>query len=338
MQTRHAIPIIVIAELFGASLWFSANAVADALHRVWGMTNVELGYLTSSVQLGFICGTLLLALFGFADRFSASRIFASCALLGALVNAAFASAAGGLVYAMTLRFVTGLALAGVYPIGMKLVVSWEPRKAGTVLGWLVGMLVLGTGLPHFVRGIGVTPTWQGVIYAASALAVVAAVMVWRLGDGPHHGSRRSMQWGAAFKVFAIADFRAAALGYFGHMWELYAFWAITPLLVAQLDNSADAAQIYLAAAGIFLAGGIGCIGGGFFSHRWGQRQGGDTCLGRFSDELPGLSVGVGIDLWRGAIPVGGLGTVRRGRFAPVFRLGHKCLPARQGRRRAGLDE
>ena len=270
MQTRYAIPIIVIAELFGASLWFSANAVADALHRVWGMTNVELGYLTSSVQLGFICGTLLLALSGLADRFSASRIFASSALLGALVNAAFASAAGGLVYALTLRFVTGLALAGVYPIGMKLVVSWEPRKAGKVLGWLVGMLVLGTGLPHFVRGIGVTPTWQGVIYAASILAVLAAVMVWRLGDGPHHGSRRGMQWGAAFKVFAVADFRAAALGYFGHMWELYAFWAIAPLLIAQLDSSADAAHVYLAAAGIFLAGGIGCIGGGFLSHRWGS--------------------------------------------------------------------
>jgi len=267
---RYAIPIIVIAELFGASLWFSANAVADALHHAWGMTHVELGYLTSSVQLGFICGTLLLALSGLADRFSASRIFAACALLGALANTGFASAAGGLLSAVMLRFVTGLALAGVYPIGMKLVVSWAPHKAGNVLGWLVGMLVLGSGLPHFVRGIDVTTSWQGVIYTASSLAVIAAVMVWWLGDGPHHGSSRSVQWGKVLKVFAMADFRAPALGYFGHMWELYAFWAVTPLLIAQLDSGADANHVYLAASGIFLAGGFGCIGGGILSHRWGS--------------------------------------------------------------------
>lgn len=270
MSMRYAIPIIVIAELFGASLWFSANAVADALHHAWGMTHVELGYLTSSVQLGFICGTLLLALSGLADRFSASRIFAACALLGALANTGFASAAGGLLSAVMLRFVTGLALAGVYPIGMKLVVSWAPHKAGNVLGWLVGMLVLGSGLPHFVRGIDVTTSWQGVIYTASGLAVIAAVMVWWLGDGPHHGSSRSVQWGKVLKVFAMADFRAPALGYFGHMWELYAFWAVTPLLIAQLDSGADANHVYLAASGIFLAGGFGCIGGGILSHRWGS--------------------------------------------------------------------
>jgi MFS family permease len=270
MHTRYAISIIVVAELFGTSLWFSANAVADALHRAWGMTHVELGYLTSAVQLGFICGTLLFALSGLADRFSASRIFAACALLGALVNAAFASVADGLASAVVLRFITGLALAGIYPIGMKLVVSWAPQKAGNVLGWLVGMLVIGSGLPHFVRGIDMTPTWQGVIYTASALALVAGIMVWRLGDGPHHGSNRNLQWGAVFKVFRIADFRSAAFGYFGHMWELYAFYAIVPFLIAQLDSNIDTNHVYLAASGVFLAGGIGCIGGGLLSHRWGS--------------------------------------------------------------------
>lgn len=270
MTTSYAIPVIVVAELFGASLWFSINAVADALHRAWGMTPVEVGYLTSAVQLGFITGTLLFALSGLADRFSASRIFATCALLGALVNAAFVFGNGELITGIGYRFATGLALAGIYPIGMKLVVSWEPDKAGNVLGWLVGMLVLGSGLPHFVRGLDVTPNWQTVIYTASILAAVAGIMVWRLGDGPHHGSSRTLQWGAAFKVFTIADFRAPALGYFGHMWELYAFYTIVPLLIGHLDNSVGGAYVYLAASGVFLAGGLGCIGGGIVSHRWGS--------------------------------------------------------------------
>ncbi len=269
MSARFAIAIIVIAELFGASLWFSANAVADALHAAWGLTPLDLGHLTSAVQFGFIAGTFGLSLSGLADRFSASRIFALCALTGAAANAAFATA-GGLADALVYRFITGLTLAGIYPIGMKLVVSWEPQKAGNVLGWLVGMLVFGSGLPHFVRGLDVTPAWQGVIYTASGMAVLAAVMVGWLGDGPHHGTARRLQWSGLWRVFRIADFRAASFGYFGHMWELYAFWAVMPLLIAHLGVGADGHEVYLAAAGVFAAGGAGCIAGGAISHRWGS--------------------------------------------------------------------
>ena len=267
---RYAVALIVIAELFGASLWLSANAVADALHTAWGITPVELGYLTSAVQLGFIFGTLLFALSGLADRFSASRIFAVCAVLGALANGAFAAASNGLTSAVTLRFITGAALAGVYPIGMKLVVSWAPEKAGHVLGWLVGMLVLGTGLPHFVRALGTAPTWQGVVYSASVLATLAALLVLWLGDGPHHASGRRLQWGSVLQTYRIPEFRAAAFGYFGHMWELYAFWAIVPLLLAHLDDAASGRHVYLAAFGVFAAGSIGCIAGGSISHSWGS--------------------------------------------------------------------
>ncbi|MCO6413883.1 MAG: MFS transporter [Thiogranum sp.] len=269
MSAPLAIAVIVIAELFGTALWFSANAVADALHAAWGLTPLELGHLTSAVQLGFIAGTLVLSLAGLADRFSASRIFTLSALAGAAANAAFASA-GGLADALVYRFVTGVALAGIYPIGMKLVVSWAPARAGNVLGWLVGMLVFGSGVPHFVRGLDVSPGWQGVIYTASGLAVIAAALVAWLGDGPHHGVARRLQWGATLRVFRIPDFRAAAFGYFGHMWELYAFWAVTPLLIAHLSVGANGHEVYLAAAGVFAAGGIGCIAGGSISHRWGS--------------------------------------------------------------------
>jgi MFS family permease len=266
----HAIALIVTAELFGASLWFSANAVADALHTAWGITAVELGYLTSAVQLGFILGTLLFALSGLADRFSASRIFAVCAVIGAIANGAFAAVSNGLAGAIVLRFITGVTLAGVYPIGMKLVVSWAPEKAGNVLGWLVGMLVLGTGLPHFVRGMGSLPTWQGVIYSASVLALIAALLVSWLGDGPHHARGRRLEWGGVLQTYRIPGFRAAAFGYFGHMWELYAFWAIVPLLLSHFGGITDGAHLYFAAFGVFAAGGVGCVSGGAISHAWGS--------------------------------------------------------------------
>jgi MFS family permease len=269
MSTRSTLAIIVLAELLGTSLWFSANAVADALHLAWGLTPIDIGHLTSAVQLGFISGTLFVSLSGLADRYSASRIFAVCAVLGAIANAAFALS-GGLSDALFFRFVVGLALAGVYPIGMKLVVSWAPAKAGNVLGWLVGMLVIGSGLPHFVRGLDVSATWQGVIYTSSILALVAAAMVWWLGDGPHHGAARRLQWGGVLQSYRLPAFRAASFGYFGHMWELYAFWAVAPLLIAHLGLRADTHHVYLAAAGVFAAGGIGCIAGGVISHHWGS--------------------------------------------------------------------
>ena len=127
---RLAVTLIVVAEFLGTSLWFSANAAADDLQRAWGLDAADLGTLTSAVQLGFITGTLVFALSGLADRFPASRIFAVCAVAGAAANAGFALAADGLADAWAWRFATGVALAGVYPVGMKLVVSWAPRALG----------------------------------------------------------------------------------------------------------------------------------------------------------------------------------------------------------------
>jgi len=267
-RSTNATVIINIAALLGSSLWFSVNAVADSLHAAWGMTTVELGYLTSVVQFGFIIGSLSIALSGLADRFSASRIFAVCAVFGALTNAMLAYGDGGLEAALVLRFITGLALAGIYPIGMKLVVSWAPDRAGHMLGWMVGMLVVGSGLPHLIRGLDVTPDWRGVLYIASIMAVIAGLLIWRLGDGPHHAVGRRLRWDRVFNTYSSPDFRAAAFGYFGHMWELYAFFALAPLLLAR-SGFAQGHTVYLTAFAVFFASGIGCIAGGILSRRWG---------------------------------------------------------------------
>ncbi|MPZ45487.1 MAG: MFS transporter [Betaproteobacteria bacterium] len=269
--------IIVVAELFGTSLWFSANAVADALVRLWNVGPAGIGSLTSAVQAGFIAGTLAFALTGFADRYPASRIFAACTVFGALANAGLAWQAQSLGAAMAWRFGTGLALAGVYPVGMKLVVSWTPQHTGHALGWLVGMLTLGTALPHLVRAIGWNLDWRAVIFASSLLALVAAAMVMRLGDGPQLARRTAggISLGAVFSAFRIPDFRSSALGYFGHMWELYAFWTVLPLLVAMaLAGTEFDRPIYFSAASFAVIGigALGCVWGGMLSRRFGSAR------------------------------------------------------------------
>lgn len=267
--------LIVIAELFGGSLWFSANGVADQLALGWGIDSKGLGWLTNTVQLGFISGTLSLALTGLADRYHASRIFLMCALLGAMANAAFAWGSPTLGAALLWRFLTGFCLAGVYPLGMKLVVSWEPEKKGLALGWLTGMLALGTALPHLIRALGADIAWQWLVSISSGLAVIGGFMVMLVGDGPHERPSGRFNWGGVLTAFRIPEFRAAALGYFGHMWELYAVWTIAPLMMALalgIDQLAYGAVTPWLAFIFIGAGALGCILGGYWSRRIGSAR------------------------------------------------------------------
>ena len=264
--------VIVLAEFLGTSLWFSANAVTADLARDWGATIVELGYLTSAVQLGFIVGALGVALSGLADRFRASGIFFVSCLLGATANAGFAWWASSVGSGVGFRFVTGLALAGIYPLGMKLVVSWSPQRKGTALGWLVGMLALGTSFPHLVRALGTQLHWKSVVELSSVMAVMAGLAVARVGDGPHQPEAGRMVWGGVFRAFRNPDFRAAAWGYFGHMWELYAAWTLAPLLIAPLVASVHGSpqRVALLSFVFIAAGGVGCVAGGYVSRRVGS--------------------------------------------------------------------
>jgi MFS family permease len=286
LTSRHAVGAIVFAQLLGTSLWFSANAAAHDLARDWGMTSAQLGLLTNAVQLGFICGTLLFALSGLADRFRASRIVFVCSLAGAAFNALFALFATNIAQAAVFRFAVGLSLAGTYPLGMKLIVSWVADKAGAALGLLLGMLTLGTALPHAVRALGVGLDWRAVVLTSSALAILGGLIVWRVGEGAHlkapaaRGDAKTgaaPTWSRAFAVFRIPAFRASAFGYFGHMWELYAFWTLVPLLLAQamgapVLNASSHASAFAVSAwsfGVIGIGALGCIIGG----RWSQRVG-----------------------------------------------------------------
>nr|MBL8409972.1 MFS transporter [Dechloromonas sp.] len=279
---KNPVPVIVLAQLFGTSLWFSANSAADDLIRQWDITPADLGTLTNAVQFGFILGTLSFAITGLADRFAASRIFAVCAVFGALANAAFALFADGMDVGIPLRFAVGFSLAGVYPLGMKLVVSWVPERAGAALAQLVGMLTLGTALPHGIRLAGSSWSWQATILVSSALAGVAAALILRLGDGPHLKRRHDappLRLGRVVHSFSIPRFRASAFGYFGHQWELYAFWTLTPALVviSGLASPGSSALSGYAFAVIGI-GALGCLAGGWWSQRLGSARVAATAL------------------------------------------------------------
>lgn len=273
---RHPVAVIVLAQLFGTSLWFSTNSAADDLVRQWGIAPAAIGTLTNAVQLGFILGTLSFSLTGLADRYAASRIFAVCAVAGAAFNAGFALFAGGMEAAVPLRFAVGFCLAGVYPLGMKLVVSWVPAQAGAALAWLVGMLTLGTALPHGIRLAGGGAAWQATILVSSALALLAAALIAGLGDGPYLKRRADappLRLGQVVYSFAIRDFRASAFGYFGHQWELYAFWTLVPSLVVLAGlaepGSPGVSGLAFTIIGI---GALGCVAGGRLSRSVGSAR------------------------------------------------------------------
>ena len=270
--------LIAVSQLLGTSLWFSANSAAQDLAKAWHIGNSDIGWLTSAVQAGFISGTLFMALAGMADRFRASRIFAISTMTGALFNACFAWFSHGLADAMAYRFLVGFSLAGIYPLGMKLIVSWEPRRTGMALAQLVAMLTLGTALPHLLRQLGAGLPWQTVILASSVLALIGGGLIYALGEGPHLPSTRkrpgddadaTSSKAAVLSAFKARPFRAAAWGYFGHMWELYAFWTVVPLLVSHtaLAGLVPGWGISGMSFVIIAAGALGCIAGGMLTRR-----------------------------------------------------------------------
>ncbi len=274
---------ISIAQLFGTSLWFSANSASADLMKSWDASASDIGWLTNAVQAGFILGTLGMSVGGTADRFRASSIFVCCAIAGALFNACFAWLAGGMVSGVIFRFLVGACLAGIYPIGMKLIVSWAPDKAGAALAQLVAMLTLGTALPQALRAVGAQWPWQTVISVSSGLALLGACMIRILGDGPHlrvaarpaQGVRASSERPPPILgAFRLRAFRVAAFGYFGHMWELYAFWTLVPLFVsrASLGDKIPFGGVPGLTFCIIGIGALGCMLGGLLSRRIGSAK------------------------------------------------------------------
>ncbi|MGB5262481.1 MAG: MFS transporter, partial [Lutimonas sp.] len=230
-QPNYILPIIVISQFFCISLWFAGNGVMNDLISNFDLRKNALGHLTSAVQLGFILGALIFAIFTIVDRYSPSKVFFVSALLGALCNLGILWNENNLVSLLFFRFTTGFFLAGIYPVGMKIAADYYEKGLGKALGFLVGALVLGTALPHLLKDMTIAFPWQSVLLVTSTLAVIGGLLISIfVPDGPFRKPGVSLDHTAFFGVFKQKEFRSAAFGYFGHMWELYTFWAFAPVI------------------------------------------------------------------------------------------------------------
>lgn len=272
-RPRYLLAVIVVAQFATTSLWFAGNAILPALQTSWGLPATAIGPISAAVQLGFVAGTLFFAVFTLSDRYPPATVFLCSAVLGALCNAAIFLIPPSLVPLLCLRFATGFFLAGIYPVGMKIAASWYAQGLGKAIGFLVGALVLGTAFPHLLAGFGADFEWQWVVLAVSGLAVAGGLAVyWFVPAGPYLPAHSPFDLRALPRVFQSTDLRAAALGYFGHMWELYAVWALMPIVIAAYAASNDLTgfNVSFGAFAIIAAGAVGCVVGGLLAKRYGS--------------------------------------------------------------------
>jgi predicted MFS family arabinose efflux permease len=274
-RPARILPVIVLSQLTATSVWFAGNAVMPDLQARLGLPESALGHVTAAVQLGFIAGTLVFAVLAISDRYSPRATFLACALLGAACNALSYLFGGDIALLLAARFATGFFLAGVYPVGMKIASGWYRHDLGKALGYLVGALVVGTALPHLIRGLGQSLPWESVMLSVSAIAALGGAMMYALvPDGPFLRSGSTFDPRSLAAIFRLPKFRASSLGYFGHMWELYAFWAFVPPAVVAFAAQAQAStvNVSLIAFAVIAAGAVGCIWGGYLSLRRGSAR------------------------------------------------------------------
>lgn len=264
---RRILPIIVFSQFAGTSLWFAGNAVIPDLALEFQLTEMAVGYITSSVQFGFICGTLIFAFLSIADRIFPAKVFLWCAILGASANA-LTPYSGSVSILLTTRFMTGFFLAGIYPVGMKIASDWHEKRLGKALGYLVGALVLGKAFPFLLDYVTGNLHWKTVLFATSWFATLGGILLYTgVPDGPHQSKKRELKPDAIFRLFKDSDFRSAAFGYFGHMWELYTFWAFVPVIITYYAEIQAISNLNVSALTFLVigAGGLGCIAGGYIS-------------------------------------------------------------------------
>jgi MFS family permease len=268
--------VLAASQLAAMAPWFSASAVAPALSHVWRLDATGAAWLTISVQLGFVGGALVSALLTLSDRWSARRLVAGCAWLAGLatLGVAFAPGPGA---GIALRILTGAALAGVYPPGMKIVAGWYREGRGLAIGVFVGALTLGSALPHLVRWAVPAEYWRPVLVIAAAAAFVGGLLVLLVPhDGPFAAPAPPFSWRAAPRLLANRALSLANLGYLGHMWELYAMWTWLAAFVAASElartggdptGSGAPALVTFVVVG---SGALGCWLGGKYADRWGR--------------------------------------------------------------------
>ena len=270
----RALAVLAAAELLAMTLWFSATAAAPELAAAWALTPAETAWLTVAVQLGFVVGALGSAALTLSDVVRPRHLFAASAVVGAAATAAIAAFVTSLWPAVALRFVTGVALAGVYPPGMKLMAGWFRAGRGFAIGVLVGALTVGSAAPHLLRAVGGVGAPRVVLYGAAGVAVLGGLLVLRVEPGPYQAPSAPFDPRAVGRLLRDRGTLLANGGYFGHMWELYAVWTWIPayLIASQAAGGRDgsAALAAVLAFATIAAGGAGAVGAGLLADRVGR--------------------------------------------------------------------
>ncbi len=265
---------IVVAQFFCISVWFASNAVVEDLCFHFNLPVYYTAHLTTLVQLGFISGTLVFTLFSITDRMKPKWLYFGSALLAALFNYSIVFEFSNTNYILLFRFLTGFFLAGIYPVGMKIAADYFEKGLGKTLSFIVAALVLGTALPHLIKYMGIGLNWKGVFTATSVLAITGGVMMLFIKDGPFRKKAQSIQLKETAKLFSNKQFKLGSFGYFGHMWELYALWVFTPILLNQYVkyHVIESFNVSLWSFLIIGLGAIGCIVVGRIAHNKGASK------------------------------------------------------------------
>lgn len=271
-RPMHILPLIILSQFLGTSTWFAGNAILPALQQQWGVGHQALAPLTNSIQWGFIAGALLFAGLAVSDRFSPRILFFICSTLCGLSSLLIATSAQSMDQVLWLRFFSGMMLAGIYPVGMKIAASWYPQGLGRALGYLIGALVLGTATPHLLSSLP-DVSWRQVMAIVGTAALLGGLMIliW-VPDGPvmFKGARFKLR--ALMVIFTCRPLRAAVGGYLGHCWELYAVWAIAPIWLMTWNRFHEAAlNSAFWTSAIIASGALGCVLAGGWSRRFGSR-------------------------------------------------------------------